>query len=105
MPDPIASTAPAPLRPVAPPGAGQRGAVRNGAAGESFADMLRGQLERVSQMQSEADANLQRLLTGQTQDVTDVLVAARKAQVAFSLLMEIRNKLVDAYQELQNMRV
>lgn len=105
MPDPISSTGPIPLRPTVAPGAGPRGAGHSDPAGESFANMLRGQLERVSQMQSEANENLQLLLTGQTRDVTDVLVAARKAQVAFSLLMEIRNKLVEAYQELQNMRV
>jgi flagellar hook-basal body complex protein FliE len=77
----------------------------SGAPGDDFAGVLREQLERVSQMQSEADENLQRLLTGQTQNVTEVFVATRKAGVAFSLLMEIRNKLVDAYEELKNLRV
>ncbi len=105
MPDPVSLPASTPFRPTAASGPDPRGAGRSGPAGESFVDMLRGQLEHVSRMQSEADENLQKLLTGQTRHVTDVLVAARKAQVAFSLLMEIRNKLVDAYQELQNLRV
>jgi len=67
--------------------------------------MVKEQLQQVSQMQSEADENVRKLLTGQTQNLTEVFTAARKAQVAFSLLMEIRNKLVEGYEELKNMRV
>jgi flagellar hook-basal body complex protein FliE len=53
----------------------------------------------------EADEGIQNLLTGRTDNVTEVLTAARKAEIAFSLLMEIRNKLVDAYSELRQLRV
>lgn len=90
----------------APPAAatGPARGAREDARG-SFAAALRDQLEKVGAMQNEADANVQRLLTGESDSVTDVFVAARKAQVAFTLLMQIRNKLVEAYQELQNMRV
>jgi flagellar hook-basal body complex protein FliE len=77
----------------------------NGADALSFASSLREQIEKASALQTDADQKLQSVLTGESQNVTEVLVAARKAQVAFSLLMEIRNKLVDAYQELQNLRV
>ena len=74
-------------------------------AGSDFAALLKDQLERVSAMQNEADQNVQKVLTGQSDDVTGVFVAARKAEVAFSLLMEIRNKLVDSYEELRQLRV
>ena len=74
-------------------------------AGEDFASLIKEQLQQVSQMQSEADDKVQKLLTGETQNLTEVFAAARKAEVAFSLLMEIRNKLLDAYQEVKNMRV
>lgn len=76
-----------------------------GSAADDFAGLLREQLERVNQMQGEADANLQKLLSGQTENLTEVFTTTRKAGLAFSLLMEIRNKLVDAYEELKNMRV
>lgn len=72
---------------------------------DAFAAMLKSQIQQVSAMQSEADENVAQLMTGGNASVTDVFVAARKAEVAFSLLMEIRNKLVDAYEELKNMRV
>lgn len=73
--------------------------------GSDFAALLREQLERVSQMQSDADLGVQKVLTGQSENIGDVFVAARKAEIAFSLLMEIRNKLVDAYDELRQLRV
>ena len=85
------------LRPEAP--------AQNADAGGDFAASLKQQLQQVNQLQNEADDNVQKLVTGESASVTDVFTAARKAQVAFSLLMEIRNKLVDAYNELQNMRV
>ena len=74
-------------------------------AGQDFASLVRQQLEKVNAMQSEADTEVRKLLTGESQNLTEVFTAARKAEVAFSLLMEIRNKLVDAYQEIKNLRV
>jgi flagellar hook-basal body complex protein FliE len=104
MADPVSMNVP---RPIAPPGASGARKPAGSAAGvgEDFATLVREQLQEVSRMQSEADANVQKLLTGETQNLTEVFTAARKAEVAFSLLMEIRNKLIDAYEELKNMRV
>ena len=48
---------------------------------------------------------MQKLVTGQTNNVAEVFAAVNKAGIAFDLLMEIRNKLTDAYQEIQQMRV
>lgn len=73
--------------------------------GDDFAALLRRQLENVAQMQADADKNVEDLLSGRTQNISDVFVAARKAQVAFGLLMEVRNKMLDAYSELKQLRV
>jgi flagellar hook-basal body complex protein FliE len=73
--------------------------------GDGFATMLREQLEKVNSMHSQASDELAKFVTGESANMSDVFVATRKAQVAFTLLMEIRNKLVQAYEELQNMRV
>lgn len=75
------------------------------AAGDEFAALLRRQLENVARMQADADKNVEDLLSGRTQNISDVFVAARKAQVAFGLLMEVRNKMLDAYSELKQLRV
>lgn len=101
MADPISINGLGPVSPTGPTKPTRPAAT----AGEDFAAMVKEQLQQVSRMQSEADENVQKLLTGETQNFTEVFTAARKAEVAFSLLMEIRNKLIDAYQEVKNMRV
>ncbi len=73
--------------------------------GKDFKTILLDSLEQVNRLQDEADQGVQRLLTGETDNVVEVMVAVNKAGVAFDLLMEIRNKLVDAYREVQQMRI
>lgn len=73
--------------------------------GASFKDMLLDSLTEVNRLQQEAAAGVEQLATGQTDDVANVFSAVRKADVAFSMLMEMRNKMIEAYQELQQMRV
>ena len=75
------------------------------AKGKDFRTILLDSLEEVSRLQNEADEGVQRLLAGETDNVSEVLAAANKAGIAFDLLMEIRNKLTDAYREIQQMRV
>ncbi len=70
-----------------------------------FSDMLIESLGEVKRLQDEASEGVERLLTGDSSNPDEVFSAIQKAGVAFSLLMEIRNKLVDAYDELKEMRV
>ena len=72
---------------------------------KDFKGYLLESLEKVNQLQNEADAGVQKLMTGETNNVAEVFSASRKAGVAFDLLMEIRNKLLDAYSEIKQMRV
>ncbi len=103
MVDPLSLDSLQPIRPGGPVSAPRP--PEGASDGDSFAAVLRRQLEQVNQMQAEADAGVQSLLTGQSDNITEVLAATRKAEIAFSLLMEIRNKLVDAYTELKQLRV
>lgn len=73
--------------------------------GKDFKSFLLESLEKVNAMSSEADDAVQRLATGQTDNVAEVFTTVQKAGVAFDLLMEIRNKLLDAYTEIRQMRV
>ena len=75
------------------------------AVGKDFKSILLDSLNEVNRLQTEADKGVQRLLTGESDNVAEVLAAANKAGVAFDLLMEVRNKLTEAYQEIQQMRV
>lgn len=107
MPNPLNINPLGPLQPLQVLASPVRKA--DGAQSRSFADDLAGalreQLSQVNSLQSEVDTKTQAVALGQSESMTDVFTAARKAEVAFSMLMEIRNKLVDAYQELQNLRV
>ncbi|RME39397.1 MAG: flagellar hook-basal body complex protein FliE [Planctomycetota bacterium] len=75
------------------------------AKGKDFRQMLLESLEEVNRLQTEAETSVQRLLTGETDNVAEVLHAVNKAGIAFDLLMEVRNKLTDAYREIQQMRI
>lgn len=79
---------------------------KTGAAeGKDFKSFLLESLDKVNALQTEANEGVQRLMTGETNNVSEVLTASRKAGIAFDLLMEIRNKLMDAYTEIKQMRV
>lgn len=75
------------------------------AKGKDFRSVLLDSLEEVNRLQREADEGVQKLLTGETDNVAEVLAAVNKAGIAFDLLMEIRNKLMDSYREIQQMRI
>ena len=73
--------------------------------GKDFKSILLDSLEEVNRLQDEADLGVQKLLTGETDNVAEVFAAVNKAGVAFDLLMEIRNKLSESYREIQQMRI
>ena len=74
-------------------------------AGRDFKTVLLDSLEEVNRLQREADKGVQQLLTGETDNVEEVFAAVNKAGIAFDLLMEVRNKLTQAYREIQQMRI
>lgn len=70
----------------------------------SFRELLQDSIEQVNRLQVEADRSLVRLHLGESTP-EDVAVAFRKAQVAFESLMQIRDRLVGAFEEIQRMRI
>ena len=93
------------LDPVKPVAARQATQPAGRVEGQSFHEVLLSNLEEVNRLQDEADAGVQRLLRGETDNVAEVFAAANKAGIAFDMLMQVRNKLEDAYREIQQMRV
>lgn len=73
--------------------------------GPNFKDVLLQSLDQVNRLQQEASQGVENLATGRTDNVAEVFTAVKKAGVAFDLLMEIRNKLMEAYKEIQQMHV
>lgn|SRR5690554_355239 len=78
---------------------------QSGSQKPGFAEMLHQQLEAVNQLQVEAEAQAQRLARGEAESLHDVMIAAAKAQVALDLTVAIRNKVLEAYQEISRMQL
>ena len=76
-----------------------------GAGGASFSEVLEGVLGEVSGLQAKADRAVEGLVTGEVRDAHSVVLAFEKAQLAFQLTMEVRNKLVESYQEIMRMQL
>ncbi|MDB5049200.1 MAG: fliE, partial [Fibrobacteres bacterium] len=72
--------------------------------GANFNDMFTGFLKDVNEMQLKADQSIQKMVSGEVKDVHQVMLAVGEAKVAFNLLLEIRNKTMEAYQEVMRMR-
>ena len=82
------------------------GAEAPGAAGgPSFKDTMAKALAEVNQITAAADESIEKYMTGQTDNVGEVMSAVQKADLAFSALQQVRNKLMEAYQEIQQMRI
>ena len=71
----------------------------------SFGDTLRQAISDVNSLQREAGRAVERMTGGEDVDLHDVMIAVEKAKTSFDLLMEIRNKTIDAYRELMRMQV
>jgi len=71
----------------------------------SFRDLLIGSIGEVNMLQQNADRAVETLMTGGEIGTAEVLTAVQKADIAFKLMMQMRNKLVGAFQEIQNIRV
>lgn len=74
------------------------------AAGEAgFSKSLEQVLEQVSQLQTDAEAGVADVLQGKSGDVHSAIVAVQKADLAFEMMVQVRNKIVEAYQEISRL--
>jgi flagellar hook-basal body complex protein FliE len=71
----------------------------------SFANTLLDSIKQVNNLQADANNAVESLFTGEEANPAEVLTAVQKADLAFRTMMQIRNKLVAAYDELKNIRV
>jgi flagellar hook-basal body complex protein FliE len=83
------------------------GEVKPGAdtGGGGFGKALAGQIEKLSESQNNATEQAQQLATGQAKDITSVVMAVEKASLELQLAVQVRNKGVEAYQEIFRMQV
>ncbi len=87
-------------------GAPQKGLKAQPAKGTpSFKETLNGFMKEVNAMQNKADVSIQKMAAGEINDVHQVMNSVQEANLAFNMMMEIRNKVLDAYQEVMRMRL
>ena len=66
----------------------------------SFKDLMKGFLSDVNSLQVDVDKKIEQFAAGEIKNVHQVTIAVEEASIAFQLMMEIRNKLLKAYQEI-----
>jgi len=73
---------------------------RQNAGGSGFLDVFHNAMNQVKDLQSQADTQVSGMLSGDGQDVHAAMIAVEKANLAFELMVQMRNKIVSAYQEV-----
>ena len=83
--------APQPLRPAGKP--------------DEFQSLLEGTIQRLQSFQDNAADAVQQFLSGENEELHTTVLAAQKAEIAFDLGLQVRNKVVAAYQEIMRMQM
>ena len=71
----------------------------------SFAETLKESINEVNELKLQADKAIQELASGRSGDIQGTILALEKADISFRLMMEVRNKIVSAYQEVMRTQV
>jgi flagellar hook-basal body complex protein FliE len=88
-----------PTRPTSPT------AAEPGGDEATFSDTLHGALHQLNDLQEQAQQQVGSLLNGQSQDLHGAMIAVEKADLSFQLMLQVRNKIVAAYQEVSRMQI
>jgi flagellar hook-basal body complex protein FliE len=73
--------------------------------GPSFGDTFKSMVNSVNDMQVESKDLATRFIAGEVDDVHDAMVSMEKASLSFQFMVEVRNRLVEGYQEIMRMQV
>lgn len=103
MTSPIAGISPASIRGADPTSFTGPAAKTGGAS--AFSEMFEQAVNRVNQYQQSADTAVQRFVSGEDEDLHRVAMATQKAEVSFELFLQMKNKAVQAYQEMMRLQV
>ena len=74
-------------------------------SGGEFQGVLKDAIASINDIQQGANQAVQALATGQSQNIHQAMIALQEADISFQLMMQIRNKLVTAYEEIQRMQI
>ena len=74
-------------------------------SGTGFGDILKDAISTANELQKQSDQEIQKLMTGESQDLHTTVIAMQKADLSFQMMMQVRNKIVQAYQEIMRMQI
>lgn len=75
------------------------------AKGSSFFDALQNSLQEANQNQIEADQSVKDLIAGKTKNIHETMLQLQKADLSLKTMMQVRNKVLEAYKEIMKMQV
>jgi flagellar hook-basal body complex protein FliE len=76
---------------------------KKGAA--NFSDILKDSIQKVGELEKQANGEVEKLAKMETQDIHNTMIAIEKADLSFQLMMQVRNKIINAYEEIMRMQV
>ncbi len=71
----------------------------------SFADIINREIDKVNSMQINADNLTNKFITGEIEDLHSVMIATEEARISLELAVQIRNRCIEAFKEINNMQV
>ena len=77
----------------------------NKTTGTNFSDILGEALNKVNDLQIESQNVTDSFLSGETDNIHNVMIASSKANLALQMTIQVRNKVMDAYNEIMNMQI
>ena len=93
------------IAPLGQPDAGKPQEQTGKASGASFADAMKELFYSVNDRSQSADKAITQVVTGESDDLHNAMIALEEANVSFQLMLEIRNKMLEAYQEINRMNI
>lgn len=76
-----------------------------GEAGKTFADVMKNSMEKVNEYQVQADQAIKELVAGKTKNIHETMLTIERADTSLKLMMQVRNKILEAYREVMRMQV
>jgi flagellar hook-basal body complex protein FliE len=70
----------------------------------TFGKFLQDAVDQVNELQNQSDAQIRNFMAGKGTDIHTVMMAVNKADISFQMMLQVRNKLVTAYQEIMRMQ-
>lgn len=76
-----------------------------GKEGGDFAGFLSRAIDDVNQIQKSADEQMSKVIQGNVEDIHTAMIELQKANLSFQVMMEVRNKILEAYQEIMRTQI